>query len=133
VIGRLVALGLLLSSCVACATTSSGPAASDSTDFSAVAASSSGPTQVQLTVRVGLFGGPMRLDGTMADVNAPAQGIAITITGAGSMTLHQATGPDGTAVFHVAPGRWTVRSSCGNPQTLDVARSTVTSVQCDVP
>ena len=84
-------------------------------------------------MRVGIYGGAMKPDGTMAAVDAPGQGIAVTVTGAGAVTVSRTTGPDGTAVFPVAPGRWTVSSSCGNPQTIDVARSTTASVQCDVP
>jgi hypothetical protein len=132
-IGRLLALGLVLGGGVACASTAAEPADSGSAGSAGVVSSSSGGELIELTVQVGLFGGPMRPDGTMAEVNAPAQGIAVTVTGAGSVIVRRTTGPDGTAVFHVAPGRWTVSSTCGNPQTLDVPQSVVASVQCDVP
>jgi hypothetical protein len=133
VIGRFLALGLLLSCCAGCASLSAGPADSGAADSLAVVSSSSDRPLVELTVRVALFGGPMKPDGTMADMNTPARGIAVTVTDSTGVTDRRTTGLDGSAIFPVAPGRWTVTSTCGNPQTLDVATSTNVAVQCDVP
>lgn len=126
----LLACGLAATLCAGCASRPDGPASAGS-DSIAASASTVIPARVDLTVRVGLYGGPVKPDGTMGLVNAPAQGVKVTVTGA--TTISTTTGPAGLAVFPVAPGRWTVTSTCGNPQTVDVVGPVVAAIQCDVP
>jgi hypothetical protein len=68
-----------------------------------------------LTVHVGLFGGPPRPGGGMADSNAPQPNAPIAVTDVLGSTRHAVTDASGLASFSVRPGRYTITSpSCGS-------------------
>ncbi len=138
---RLLALGLVLALLTGCANAAdtSGTSGSSSVGASATTSpSASAAAQnaaAQITVRVALYGGPAKPDGTMADNNTPALGVRVTVTGGQPVTTTtELTAGDGTAHFQVTPGPWTVSTSCGAPQVVDAAAgSSAVDIRCYVP
>ena len=91
----------------------------------------------ELSVHVGIFGGPLGVDGKMAASNAPGADAPIRVTGSGGHTWTSTTGADGIARFTLQPGRYTVTSTeCGRePQhvTVQAGHTSHVQIQCDVP
>lgn len=89
-----------------------------------------------LSVRIAMYGGPMRPDGHMALNGSPATEQPVQVRGAHGRTWHASTGSSGTAVFTVPAGTYRVSSSyCGIPTSVTLAAGTSRPVtlQCDVP
>lgn len=95
------------------------------------------PHAPTLDVHLGLFGGPVRLDGHMADSNAPDPHSPIVVTDNTGHTWTTNTGDDGIAAFFVQPGAYTVTSpTCGSGPEHVTVRSTHTAhvqIRCDIP
>jgi hypothetical protein len=110
-----------------CTSGNSGPAASPSR--SAVHLG-------RLAVHIGLFGGPVRPGGGMADSNAPQpNAIVIATDDAGGMWSAR-TGQDGVATLSLPIGRYTVSStSCGSPQRIAVltGKRAYAQIACAIP
>jgi hypothetical protein len=88
-----------------------------------------------LQVHVGLFGGPARPDGGMADSNAPQPNATVTLVNGTGRKWTANTGRDGVASFSVLPGEYSVTSlSCG-PQSVTIRASQRAYIQirCDIP
>jgi hypothetical protein len=89
-----------------------------------------------LSVRIAMYGGPMRADGHMAMTGQPAPKAAVQLRDAHGRVWPGNTGFRGIAVFTVPAGRYRVSSSyCGVPTSVTVAAGTsrVVALQCDVP
>lgn len=99
-----------------------------------------GPTvpSVPLQVHIGLFGGPARAGGGMADSNAPQPDAPVTVTNGAGRTWSSKTGRDGVARFSVQPGHYAVTSpSCGpvaaRQVTVKPGQRAYVQVRCDIP
>lgn len=101
------------------------------------AATSAGASSVLLTVHVGLFGGPARPGGGMADSNAPQPNAPIKLTNHAGRVWSHKTGRDGIARFSMRPGRYTINSpTCGRgPEqvTLKAGHPVRVQIECDIP
>jgi hypothetical protein len=90
-----------------------------------------------LRVHVGLFGGPPRPYGGMADSDAPQPDAPIRVTNDVGREWSATTGHDGIAAFSLRPGRYTITSpSCGRgpqPVVLKSKQRTYVEVRCDIP
>ncbi|HEV7207031.1 MAG TPA: hypothetical protein VGN18_20685 [Jatrophihabitans sp.] len=89
-----------------------------------------------LSVRIAIYGGPMRPDGRMAMNGQAAKRQPVLLRDARGRVWHGSTGEGGTAVFTVPAGRYRVSSSyCGIPTSVTLAAGTSRPValQCDVP
>jgi hypothetical protein len=89
-----------------------------------------------LAVHVGLFGGPERPDGGMAESNAPQPDAAVSVRDSTGHTWRATTGRDGVATIPVPAGRYTVSSPfCAGPQRVTVVRGQRAHVQvaCTIP
>jgi hypothetical protein len=88
-----------------------------------------------LAVHVGLFGGPERPGGGMADSNAPQPDAVVRVMDNTGRTWSATTGRDGIARVSVPAGRYTVSSPCGAPQRVAVVagQRAYAQVACDIP
>lgn len=106
----------------------------------ATACSTSHPSDqptVTFRVHLGLYGGPPRPDGGMADSNASQPDTPIVLTADGGKKLTHQTNANGVATFDVRPGRYMIDSpTCGSGPRSVVIRSVGTpqeNLRCDIP
>ena len=88
-----------------------------------------------IAVHVGLFGGPLRPDGGMAESNAPQPDATVTVLDDSGRRWSAKTGQDGVASVSVPAGQYTVSSVCGSPQRVTVLAGKRAYVQltCAIP
>jgi hypothetical protein len=103
-----------------------------------------GPTQTilstgkgaSLAVHIGLFGGPLKPDGTPALSNSPQADATVIAIDRDGHRRSALTGRDGVATFSVPEGQYTVSSSfCGAPHHVAVKAGERAHVEivCPVP
>ena len=97
----------------------------------------SGAPATDLTVHVGIFGGPMMPNGEMAASNAPQSNARITVTDRSGHTWTAQTNRLGIASFAVPAGSYQVHGPCGPVAPKAVAvragHTARVRVHCDVP
>lgn len=89
----------------------------------------------QLTVRVGLSGGPPVSSRGLALSDSPAAQIVVLLRGENGYSTSQATDTTGQTTFKAPPGSYTVSIGCGRQVavTIKANQRTTASLGCDVP